>query len=109
MLAEAAARLSKLKSTWPAHQRQLCRRPAGIGNVHDEDPALALNISPARCPALPLPPRAVVQLAGVLAGIVHQVGQRADASAAPPFRLFITSTLGTWATSVMGVKSRSGS
>jgi branched-chain amino acid transport system ATP-binding protein len=37
-------------------QRQLRRVAAVVGNVHGEDAGVRLNISPARWPALPLPP-----------------------------------------------------
>ena len=58
MLAEAVARLSKLKSTCPLSSASCAGLPPLYGMCSAKIPASFLNISPARCPALPLPPLA---------------------------------------------------
>ena len=48
MLADAVARLSKVRSTWPDSNASCAGGPPAYGMCTMNTPALALNISPAR-------------------------------------------------------------
>ncbi|MNS82878.1 hypothetical protein D3C72_1166370 [compost metagenome] len=58
MFGAAVARLSKLKSTWPDSSASCAGLPPLYGMCTAKMPASFLNSSPARWPALPLPPLA---------------------------------------------------
>ena len=109
MLAEAVARLSKLRSTWPDSSASCAGGAAGVGDVHHEHAGLGLEHLAGQMPGAAVAAGAVVQRAGVGLRIGDQVGAPWRCLSLCAVSTFITSTLGTCATSVIGVKSRSGS
>ena len=79
MLAEAAARLSKFRSTWPDSSASCAGRPAGVGDVHHVHAGLRLEHLAGQVPGAAVAAGAVVQRAGVLLRVGHQVGDAGDA------------------------------
>ena len=66
MLADAAARLSKFRSTWPASSASCAGLPAGVGNVDHEHAGLRLEHLAGEVAGAAVAARAVVELARVL-------------------------------------------
>lgn len=104
MCGRALSELATIMSTWPPSRSVMAGDVPLYGTLRMSSPAIIFMRSPAMCSEEPMAPSAMVYLPGLACTSETNSGMvRAGKS------LRVTSTLGTLASMLMGVKSRTGS